>query len=71
MITLATYPNYLEANIVAGYLNANGIKCFIADENLSRVYNSVGAGVFDARIMVTEADVERATALLQKIQKSS
>lgn len=66
MITIATFSNYLEANIAADYLRQSGVECFLADENFSRIYGATG--VTAIRIMVAEKDAAAALVTLQEIQ---
>jgi hypothetical protein len=51
-----------EANLAAAKLQAAGVECFIADQNLSAVHPLLFAGV---RLQVAEADFERAEEILR------
>jgi hypothetical protein len=48
IVTFETYYNLMEAEIIRGKLEANGIHCFITDESLGvlyPVYNQGGGGI--------------------------
>ena len=59
--TVATYSHALDAHAARNYLEANGIRAFIADEY------TAGEGwptFIDAKLQVVGADAERARELL-------
>lgn len=62
---LTTCNNAIEANLLKGMLENNGIPCFLANENFSHLmphYNGMmGAGV---QVIIDEADLVQAKALL-------
>jgi len=64
-VVLTTCNSAIEANLIKGMLENNGIKCFLTNENFSNLmphYNGVmGAGV---QIIVADSDVKQAKALL-------
>jgi DNA-directed RNA polymerase subunit RPC12/RpoP len=64
IVTLASYYDPMEAQIVRGRLEANGISCFIADDNMlaaNPFYNQALGGV---KIKVFEYDVEKCREIL-------
>ena len=71
-IVLTTCNSAIEANLIKGMLENNGIRCFLTNENFSNLmphYNGVmGAGV---QIVIDENDVEQATALLSSQTKEN
>jgi hypothetical protein len=67
MITLASFQNYIDANLAANYLRQNGIECFVADEGISRVAIVPGSEV---RIMVAEEDLAQGATFLKNMQKN-
>ena len=65
-IELHSYTNYIEANIVLGRLQEEGINCWLKNENLSTIapvlFNAFGG----IKLMVAEEQVERAISLLNE-----
>lgn len=64
IVTLSAYYDLMEAEIVRGRLEANGIACFIADDNIiasNPFYNQAVGGV---KIKVFEHDVESCRKIL-------
>lgn len=64
IVTLSTYYDLMEAEIVLGRLQANGVSCFIADDNIvasNPFYNQAVGGV---KIKVFEHDVETCRNML-------
>lgn len=66
MKTLATFQDFIEANIAADYLRQNGIECFVADQGISSARIVPAAEV---RIMIAEEDQEQALILLKNMQE--
>ncbi len=66
LITVETFANYIEANIVANYLREHDIDCFLADEN--SVMAVIAPIIVEARLMVLEKDLNRAKILLADYQ---
>jgi hypothetical protein len=65
-IAIDAYSNYIEANIVLGRLQEEGIECWLKDENTSTimpVWNQATGGI---RLMVAEPDSEKALQLLNQ-----
>lgn len=63
-ITLTSYYNLMEAEITRGLLEANGISCFLADDNAiaaNPFYNQALGGI---KIKVFERDVEKCREIL-------
>ena len=61
---LAVFNNEVEAQIVAGMLNANGITAgVLGDNTASTLLKGVG-GLCEWRVVVLESDFEEAEALL-------
>lgn len=65
-IRLMTCESSVEANIIKGRLESEGIECFIANENFSNLmphYNNImGSG---AQIIIKEDDLDKAKQLLE------
>jgi hypothetical protein len=64
-VPVAAYNNYIDANIILGRLQEEGIDCWLKDENTSTImpiWNQATGGI---RLMVAEPDIEKAVALLK------
>jgi len=64
IVTLEAYYDPMLAEIILGRLKANGIPCFLADENTlaaNPFYNQAIGGV---KIKVFEHDLEKCRAIL-------
>ena len=64
IVTLASYYDPILAQIILGRLQANGISCFIADENTlaaNPFYNQAIGGV---KIKVFEHDIDKCREIL-------
>ena len=70
VIRLTTCENAIEANLMKGNLENEGIKSFITNENFSALmpnYNNIlGAGV---QIMIEESDYQKAVEIIGINQK--
>ncbi len=62
---LTTVNSAVEAHLIKGMLNNNGIECMITNENVSTILphynNMLGGGI---RIMVAEEDFDKAYQLV-------
>ncbi|HEY9532988.1 MAG TPA: DUF2007 domain-containing protein [Mucilaginibacter sp.] len=66
IVTLSSYYDIMEAEIVRARLEANGISCFIADDNVmagNPIYNQAMGGV---KIKVFEHDLETCQEILSE-----
>lgn len=63
LVKLKTCNTSFEAQIIRTHLEAEGIPCAVADENMNSIYGGA-VGAFSPRVMVREEDVERALAVL-------
>ena len=64
IVTLETYYDPILAEIIRGKLEANGITCYLADENMSiimPIYNQAIGGV---KIRIFEHDLEKAKSII-------
>lgn len=64
IVTLQTYYNIMEAEIIRTKLESNEIHCFITDESLGvlyPVYNQGGGGI---KLKVFARDVEKCREIL-------
>jgi len=67
IINLTTCNTSIEANMIKGLLDSEGIECFLTNENFTTLmpgYNGMlGSGI---QVMIDEAEYERATEILSK-----
>jgi hypothetical protein len=66
IVTIARVPTAMEANMIKGRLEFEGVPCFIADEHtisIQPLYNNAIGGV---RVQVRLSDVERAKQILNR-----
>ena len=64
-VLLQSFPNYIDAEIILGRLQNEGIDCWLKDENLSTILPILGNAAGDIKLMVAEDQLEKATMLLQ------
>lgn len=64
LVTIATFLNVTEANIVRGLLESKGIQVFIYDEQAAINFVNFIGGV---RLVVKQSDAERAKKIIQSI----
>jgi Putative prokaryotic signal transducing protein len=67
-VPVAAYNNYIDANIILGRLQEEGVDCWLKDENTSTimpVWNQATGGI---RLMAAEADIEKAVQLLKQFE---
>jgi hypothetical protein len=62
-ITIGTYGSVVEAEIVKGRLETEGIRAIVADETAGGVMPFL-AGSAGVRVQVEESDVDRARTIL-------
>ena len=66
IITFESYYDPMLAHIVRSRLEANGISCFLADENIigaNPLYNNAVGGI---KLKIFEKDIERCREILAK-----
>jgi hypothetical protein len=68
MVTAATFPEAIEAHIFRSRLEAEGIPCVIADENIVTIqpWHTIAYG--GVKLRVRQQDQERAQALIAEIR---
>ncbi|MDD3652837.1 MAG: DUF2007 domain-containing protein [Desulfotomaculaceae bacterium] len=64
LVTIATFLNVTEANIVKGLLESEGIQVFLYDERAAINFVNYIGGV---RLVVKQSDEERAKTIIQLI----
>lgn len=68
-VQLESYTNYIEANIILGRLEEESINCWLKDENTASINPMWDNAIGGIKLMVAEAQAERAHALLQQFRE--
>jgi predicted RNA-binding Zn-ribbon protein involved in translation (DUF1610 family) len=68
MVPVQVYNNYMDAHIAKGMLEEEGIDAWLDNENTMTVIPIIGNATGGIRLMVTETDQQKATALLAQIE---
>lgn len=68
-ITVRSFDNYIDANIMLGKLQNEGITCFLRDEYTVTIDPILTNAVGGIKLTVPEADVPRAVHLLEMFDK--
>ncbi|MEO6541056.1 MAG: DUF2007 domain-containing protein [Ferruginibacter sp.] len=61
---IATYDNYMLANMTMGLMTENDIKCQMKDENIITMDPLLNAAVGGIKLLVEEKDYDRALAIM-------
>ena len=64
IIVFKRFENAIEANIIKTKLDANGIPCFLSDENLANLYPLQNFLAMGVRLHLFAKDVEWAKSVL-------
>lgn len=65
---IATYDNYMLANMAIGLLTENGIKCQLKDEHIVTIDPLLNPAVGGIKLLVEENDFEAAVALMKEAE---
>jgi DNA-directed RNA polymerase subunit RPC12/RpoP len=65
---IASYDNYMLANMTMGLLTENDIKCQMKDENIVTVDPLLNPAVGGIKLLVEENDFDRAVALMKEAE---
>jgi regulatory protein YycI of two-component signal transduction system YycFG len=65
---IATYDNYLLANMTMGLLTENDIKCQMKDEHIVTVDPLLNPAVGGIKLLVEEKDFDRAVDLMKEAE---
>lgn len=65
---IATYDNYLLANMTLGLLQENGINCHLKDENIVTVDPLLNPAVGGIKLMVEETQFDSALSLIKQAE---
>lgn len=68
-VHVETFPDYIEANIIAGRLQSEGINCWLKDENTVTINPVWTTAVGGIKLMVAQVQAERAIELLKEYRK--
>jgi predicted RNA-binding Zn-ribbon protein involved in translation (DUF1610 family) len=68
-IIAQVYSNYIDANIMMGRLEEEGINCWLKDENTVTIDPILTNAVGGIKLMVAEPQAERAFELLREFRK--
>jgi len=66
IIVFKRFENAIDANIIKTKLDANGIPCFLTEENLANLYPAQSFLLFGVRLHIFDKDKERASEILQE-----
>jgi predicted RNA-binding Zn-ribbon protein involved in translation (DUF1610 family) len=67
-IPLQYFTNYIDANILLGRMEEEGISCWLKDENTVTINPLWAQAVGGIKLMVAEAQAERAREILEDIR---
>jgi phage FluMu protein Com len=65
---IATYDNYMLANMTMGLLTENDIKCQMKDEHIVTIDPLLNPAVGGIKLLVEENDFDRAVALMKEAE---
>jgi hypothetical protein len=66
---IASFDNYMLANMTLGMLQENGINCHLKDEHIVTVDPLLNPAVGGIKILVEESEFEKASALIKKAEE--
>jgi DNA-directed RNA polymerase subunit RPC12/RpoP len=66
IIVFRSFENSIDANIIKTKLDANGIPCFLTEENLANLYPAQSFVLFGVRLHIFDKDKERVSEILQE-----
>ena len=65
---IATYDNYMLANMTMGMLTENNIKCQLKDEHIVTIDPLLNPAVGGIKLLVEEKDFDKAVALMKEAE---
>jgi len=68
-VLLQSFDNYIDAHIVLGRMEEEGIQCWLKDENTITVTPFFNNAVGGIKLMVDEQQMEKANELLNQFQQ--
>jgi DNA-directed RNA polymerase subunit RPC12/RpoP len=66
---IASYDNYMLANMTMGLMTENDIKCQLKDENIVTMDPLLNAAVGGIKLLVEEKDADKAIALMKQAEE--
>ena len=67
---IATYDNFMLANMALGMLQQNDIHCHLKDENIVTIDPLLNPAVGGIKLMVEEQDLEKAKELMKDAEEA-
>jgi hypothetical protein len=67
-VIVQVYTNYIDANIIMGRLEEEGINCWLKDENTVTINPILTNAVGGIKLMVPESQAQRAFELLRQFK---
>lgn len=67
-IPVAYFNNYIDANIILGRLQNEGISCWLKDENTATITPFLSNAIGGIKLVVAEPQIERAKEILAAIE---
>ncbi|HMD00934.1 MAG TPA: DUF2007 domain-containing protein [Ferruginibacter sp.] len=67
-VKIASYDNYLSANMTLGMLEENNINCHLKDENIVTIDPLLNPALGGIKLMVAETQVDRAIELIKQAE---
>jgi Putative prokaryotic signal transducing protein len=65
---IASYDNFMVANMTLGMLEENGINCHLKDENIVTIDPLLNPAVGGIKLMVADVQYERALTILKEAE---
>ena len=70
-VSIISFDDYIEANIILGRLQNEGISCWLKDENSATITPFISNAIDGIKLMVPESQVVRAKELLALFKKNT
>src|SRR5687768_12268092 len=68
-IPVLSFDNYINAHIVFGRLQEEGINCWLKDENTATINPILSNAIGGIKLMVAENDLQKAIQLLEQFNE--
>jgi len=68
LVTVTSFGTAHEAELARGFLEANGIDAFLADEAMARIANHLTPIIGGYKLQVRQEDVDLVVELLSQVQ---
>lgn len=70
MVAVTSFDNYIDANIILGKLQAEGVNCFLRDEYTVTIDPILSNAIGGIKLVVPENEVPQAKALLNLFEQN-